>query len=138
MRRLVVDTSALAALFFPEPLSGYVEKAVEQCGECHAVEYAPYEFANVVRKRVARRELRLDEAEEVLTKAFELLSTFTIHGGLAREAFQEAVKLDITVYDAALVAVARKVRGKILTTDMKLANSLRARGLGHLVAAPQQ
>ncbi|MEZ0249155.1 MAG: type II toxin-antitoxin system VapC family toxin [Thermoproteus sp.] len=134
--RLVVDASALGALYFPEPQSDYVAEALGGCGECHSVDLIYYEFANVVGKRVVLGELEAGVGRRVVEEAYRLLSTFVMHRAedLILDAYGLALDLGITVYDGAYVAAARRAGAKLLTTDNKLISALRNRGLSSLVA----
>ncbi|MEM1598224.1 MAG: type II toxin-antitoxin system VapC family toxin [Pyrobaculum sp.] len=133
--KLVVDASALGALYFPEPQSDFVAEAVGRCAECHSVDLVYYEFTNVVRKRAALGEIDAETGRRILEEAYQLLSTFVIHRGedLALDAYGLALDLGITVYDGAYVAAARRSGARLLTTDKKLASALRNRGLGFLI-----
>ncbi|TRM83708.1 PIN domain nuclease, partial [Sulfolobus sp. F3] len=60
--RIVVDTSALVALYIPEKLSKYIREEMEKNEEYHFLDLIYYEFTNVIRKRVARGEISNDKA----------------------------------------------------------------------------
>lgn len=136
--RLVVDTSALAALYIPEPLSQFAREAVEEAEELHFLDLAYYEFANVLRKRAARGEIPQERAGEILQAGLELISLSKIHRAeeLIDEAFRLALRHNITVYDAALIAAAGKAGGRILTLDMALLRAVRNTELGGLFLQP--
>ncbi|AOL15512.1 twitching motility protein PilT [Sulfolobus sp. A20] len=125
--RIVVDTSALVALYIPEKLSKYIREEMEKNEEYHFLDLIYYEFTNVIRKRVARGEISNDKAMEILKNGYELISNSTVHEGkeVIMEAYEMGLKYSITVYDASLIALANKINGKILTTDLKLLNSLK-------------
>ncbi|QKR00290.1 type II toxin-antitoxin system VapC family toxin [Metallosphaera tengchongensis] len=125
--RTVVDTSALVALHIPEKLSEYIRDQIEKSEEYHFLDLIYYEFTNVIRKRVARGEISEREAKEILKNGYELISNSTVHEGkeVIIEAYEMGLKYSITVYDASLVALANKINGKVLTTDLKLLSSLK-------------
>lgn len=136
--RLVVDTSALAALYIPEQLSGFVRGSIEEGQELHFLDLAYYELANVLRKRVARGELAPAKAEEILKEGFELLSISVVHRAeeVVAEAYGIALRHNITVYDAALIAVAEKIGGRVLTADLALLRAVRDTPLRDLFQWP--
>ncbi len=125
--RIVVDTSALVALYIPEKLSKYIRDEMEKNEEYHFLDLIFYEFTNVIRKRVARGEISNEKAMEILKNGYELISSSVVHEGkeVIMEAYEMGLKYSITVYDASLIALANKINGKIITTDLKLLNSLR-------------
>ncbi|MFB6490748.1 MAG: type II toxin-antitoxin system VapC family toxin [Thermoproteus sp. AZ2] len=136
--RLVVDTSALAALYIPEQLSGFIRRTIEESRELHFLDLAYYEFANVLRKRVGRGELGPAKAEEILREGLELLSISVVHRAeeVVAEAYNIALSHNITVYDAALIAVAEKIGGKVLTADLALLRAVRGTPLSDLFQWP--
>ncbi|MGC9106425.1 MAG: type II toxin-antitoxin system VapC family toxin [Thermoprotei archaeon] len=119
---MIVDSSAVLSLFFKENFSDFVRRKVEEADEVRALDLAYYEVANAIRKRVARGEIDETDATKVFEKAVELLSSFeTVKvEGVIKGAFDLALKLGLTVYDAALIAAAMSLNDLVLTVDVKL------------------
>ncbi|MDT7875191.1 PIN domain nuclease [Sulfolobus sp. SCGC AB-777_L09] len=118
----IIDTSALFALYVPEKLSDFVRKEIENVEECYFLDLIFYEFPNVIRKRVMRKELNKDEAEEILTRGLSYVNLCNVVSGkeLIRSAYEISLKYGLTTYDASLIALAKKVNDVILTVDEKL------------------
>ncbi len=124
--RLVVDASAIAALYIPEEGSELVEKALGQARFLHTLDLAAYEVANVVWKHTRRGLLRQDEAAELVEEALRFLKTLEVHtyAEVLKDALRLALKHGITIYDAAYAALAEKIGGRLLTLDRQLAEKL--------------
>lgn len=124
--RLVVDASAIAALYLPEEGSEQVEKALSQARSLHTLDLAAYEVANVVWKHTRRGLLRQEEAAELVEEALRLLKTLEVHtyAEVLEDALRLALRHGITVYDAAYAALAEKIGGKLLTLDRQLAEKV--------------
>lgn len=124
--RLVVDASAIAALYIPEEGSELVEKALGQARSLHTLDLAAYEVANVVWKHARRGLLRQEEAAELVEEALRFLKTLEIHAyaEVLEDALRLAFRHGITIYDAAYAALAEKIGGKLLTLDKQLAEKI--------------
>lgn len=124
--RLVVDASAIAALYIPEEGSELVEKALGQARSLHTLDLAAYEVANVVWKHARRGLLRQEEAAELVEEALRLLKTLEIHtyAEVLEDALRLALRHGVTIYDAAYAALAEKIGGVLLTLDKQLAEKI--------------
>ena len=134
--KVVLDSSAIAALFFKEESSDKVEGVVRGCSEYHTVDQAYSEVASVAWKRVKI----YGEDEEIVRQALESAIEFidkvckVVDGrSILNQAFELAVEQGITVYDALFVALAVKLGKKLLTTDVKLYKRIRDTSLGEFV-----
>ncbi|MEM0373171.1 MAG: type II toxin-antitoxin system VapC family toxin, partial [Sulfolobales archaeon] len=63
---MIIDTSALFALYVPEKMSNFVRKEIENAEECYFLDLIFFEFPNAIRKRVVRKELSMEKGEEIL------------------------------------------------------------------------
>ncbi|AAL62596.1 conserved hypothetical protein [Pyrobaculum aerophilum str. IM2] len=126
--KLVVDASAIAALYVPEERSEQAERAVSQAQELHTLDLAAYEVANDLWKHARRGLLREDEASNMLEELWEFFKALKVHSyaEVLKDAFALALKHGVTVYDAAYVALAEKIGGKLLTLDRQLAEKFPA------------
>ena len=88
-----------------------------------------YEVANALRIGVARRRLAEEEASKALRWLLEL--GISLHGfhAIAHRAFELALEHDLTVYDAAYLALAEHQGCPLYTGDKRLAEVARRVGL---------
>lgn len=123
-RRLVLDTSALMALFVEGSHTPKADKilkeAIENKAEVLVPDLAYVECANVMWKYVRKGLCAEDRAREVLRKVVELPLSSVPTRALLEEAFQEATRLGITAYDAVYVVLAKKTGAPLVTGDKRL------------------
>ena len=128
---MIVDTSALIAFYVPEKLSGFVkaelEKVKEGREECRVLDLVFYEFPNAIRKRVVRGMLSEEDGREVLEAGLSFVELCEVANGreLAREAYELGLKYSLSVYDASLIALARRLNDVILTADERLLRAVK-------------
>lgn len=128
--RAVVDTSVAVKLFVPEVLaheahSVFAHLSDQPGGELIVPEFFYIECANVFWKWVSRFKYSVARAREHLEdlQSFDLRVIPTPF--LASQAYEIAVSLGITAYDACFAAAAATERVPLITADAKLAKSLR-------------
>ena len=134
--KIVLDSSAVVALFFREEASDRAEEVVGKYSERYTVSQVYSEVANAAWKRVRF----YGEDEELVRQALDSAIEF-VDGVCevvdARElldrAFDLSLELGITVYDALFVALAAKLNTKLVTTDAKLVEKLRGTKLESLI-----
>ena len=119
---IIVDSSAIIALYFPEKYSEEVSKILEKEADVHTLDLSFYEVTNAIRKRVIRKEISVEDAKEVYKKVKDLFMSLKIHrvDEVIDDAFELALKYSISVYDSSFVQLAIKYNGKLLTTDERL------------------
>lgn len=84
-----------------------------------------FEFANAIRKYLVRGILNREIADEILAEIGKIPIEYKVMTWEnVEEAFNYAVKKNITVYDAIYVILAKKLAGKFVTADTKLCSSL--------------
>ncbi|AEA12195.1 hypothetical protein TUZN_0705 [Thermoproteus uzoniensis 768-20] len=120
---IAADASAIAALFLPEDKSAVIEKLFGQAEAIHTLDLAAYEVLNAVWKYARRGVIGRRLAEEIETELLDLLRTLYIHRyeEVLPDALKLALEKDVTVYDAAYVALAQKLGAPLLTLDRRLA-----------------
>ena len=138
-KSVVVDSSALFALFFPEEYSEWVEEKVREYVELHTLELAFLETSNAAWKRIAlfgQPQSRVLENLNMLHRFME--DVCIIHRDLdhLHRALELSIELRITVYDALFLALAEKQKTKLLTIDRKLVETLKHVGEQHRVISP--
>ncbi len=127
-----VDASLLVKLAVPEEDSDKAENVWRTWQNDQVKVYAPglvlYEFVSVIRKRVRRELMTIEEAEfsidQLLALPLSLVNSVDLH----KTAYRVAVELDIaSVYDAHYVALAMAMDCELWTADEKLYNMARER-----------
>ena len=130
---MIIDTSALISLYIPEKLSEFVRRKIDEkintvaSHTFYFIDLIYYEFPNVIRKRVVRGEISTALGKEILKKGLEFvqLNKVVEDGEIAEYAYDLSLRYNLTVYDASLIALAIKVKDKVLTTDEKLLNNMK-------------
>ena len=122
---IVVDTSALGSMFFSEKYGELVEEFIRNEDKVLTLDLVYYEFSNAIRKRISRKELSVEKSREIFEDFKELMSGFEIHfySEVIDDAFDLAIKNNITVFDASFVVLAIKNNCRLLTTDLRLFNN---------------
>lgn len=125
--RLVLDCSAVMALFVQESYTPQAEKILQDAFRNKTELLVPdltfVECANVMWKYVRKGLSQVDKAQEVLRRVSELPLSSVPTRALFDEALGAAVKLGITAYDAVYVVLARKTGSDFITGDKRLKRS---------------
>lgn len=124
MSAYVLDASVIAALYVDEPLSEVAERALAaieaERAETHAPELLLYEVASALWKRTRRgelsTELALERLQDLAAVEIELHPAYE----LAPQALSLALAHDVTVYDAAYLALAVRLGATVVTADTRL------------------
>ena len=126
----VIDASVLVAYALREDGWVGVEGLLRE--RPHSIELLPVEAANAVLMALRKRRISEKEAEEALRIVHELSETgFTLvsHLPLLLSAWEIAQQHEITVCDAAYLALARRERTAIVSRDSAQVRVARALGL---------
>jgi len=126
--KALLDSGIISALFFKEEISERVEKIVETYEDLITVDLAIPELANVAWKRVQffkepkeTIEVNLRKGIEFIVRACDVISSREIY----ERAFEIAIRMEITVYDALFLAAAEKEGADFITSDSKLVEKLK-------------
>ncbi|RLG49604.1 MAG: PIN domain-containing protein, partial [Thermoproteota archaeon] len=126
--KALLDTGIISALFFKEEISERVEKIVETYEDLITVDLAIPELTNVAWKRVQffkeskeTIEVNLRKGIEFIVRACDVISSCEI----CEKAFEIAIRMKITVYDALFLAAAEKEGADFITSDSKLVEKLK-------------
>ncbi len=133
--RLVVDASVVVKWVIPEE---YTEQAVllrddhlDGRVEAHAPDLLLLEAASALRKYVLRGILDARRALRALQLLAEAgVSLRPVDGELALEALRLSLQLGVTPYDAAYIALARRLRAPLYTADDRLVSNPAVASLG--------
>ena len=126
--RCVLDVSVSTKQFIDDPLSPKVDRLLDFLGYPQTEIFVPdlfyVESTNTLWKYVRAEILTPVEVQANLVslKALSLRIVSTVE--LIEDAFPIAVNFDISAYDAAYVALSRRVNAPLLTLDKKLIKAL--------------
>lgn len=122
---IVVDSSVVAALVTPEQYSDWASKKLSEYNDFHALDLNYYEVANAIKYKKSDR-FDAKDTLKAFNQATEILDLYAVHNfsEVINNAVAIAIELNITVYDAAFVALAQKLNAKLLTLDQKLVKKL--------------
>jgi predicted nucleic acid-binding protein len=84
-----------------------------------------YETANVIHIAVQRKRITEDEGKNIINDMLEIKTTLVDSGELIRDAYRNARKYNISVYDAHYLGVAKEHGMILYTADRKLYNSVK-------------
>jgi predicted nucleic acid-binding protein len=120
---IILDSSAVSALFFRDPYSDRVEAALKKFDGFVTLDLAFVEVGNVAWKRTslfkedyATNSKALSAATEFIVSACRVIESRE----MLPEALEVAVKHGIPIYDALFLALASGTGTRLLTTDEKL------------------
>jgi len=130
--QVVVDSNVLVKWFIPEDFHENAKALLRDhlLGRVTAVapRYALLEFANTVRKYVARRILSSDLAQRAFSLLVESSPRLVDESpDLVRRALNYAMENGVTVYDAYYIVIARELNTTAYTADERLLRRLRGR-----------
>lgn len=129
MSLLVVDASVVVKWFAPEIHSDEAAALLESGHQFLAPEYVFAEAANAFWKKVRRQELEPETALEILRIIPTLPLRTTDSATLLQAAFEIAVRLNRTVYDALYLALAVRERARLVTDDRRFHTAVQASAL---------
>lgn len=112
----VIDASALSAVIFGEPGAERIAQEISRYAWAVTTSLLEFEVRNVGLVKARRGEISFDEAKQALRAAgYPLTRPFDFD-----EAFQLAANLDLTLYDAAYLQLAKELEVALLTLDTQL------------------
>jgi predicted nucleic acid-binding protein len=122
---IVVDSSVVAALVTPEQYSDWASKKLSEYNDFHALDLNYYEVANAIKYKKSDR-FDAKDTLKAFNQATEILDLYAVHNfsEVINNALAIAIELNITVYDAAFLALAQKLNAKLLTLDQKLVKKI--------------
>jgi len=128
---LVVDASAIAEMLLGTAKGRRVATAIGTDHSLHAPELLSLEVASVLRSLVRMDQLDVAEAEQVIADLGSLGVEYYEHLAFLPRVW--ALRDNLTVYDAAYVALAEVLNVPLLTCDAKLARGPGHRAVIHMV-----
>jgi len=138
-KSIVVDSSVLFALFFPEEYSEWSEEIIKEYDELHVPELVFLETSNAAWKRI----IIFKQPSNIVLKNLRLLHKFisdtcVIHRNIdyPQRTVELSIKLETTIYDSLFLAIAEKYKTKVLTIDRKLVETLKRKKEEYRVVSP--
>lgn len=138
-KNIVVDSSVLFALFFPEEYSEWSEEMIKEYDELHVPELVFLETSSAAWKRI----IAFKQSRDTVLRNLKLLHKFisdvcVVHRDVdyLQRAIELSIELGVTVYDSIFLAIAEEYETKVLTIDRKLVETLKQKGEGHRVVSP--
>lgn len=125
MTRVVVDTSALAALVFQEPEGDGVRRRLDGAA-VFAPELLRYELANTAWKKIRRQPAEAAKILTALSIALDEKSGLVWQNVDARDAVLLAYATGTTAYDASYLWLAASLGADLVTLDDRLARAVDA------------
>jgi predicted nucleic acid-binding protein len=123
---IVADASAIAEVLLVRPQAGAVRIALEPHPELHVPEHFHVELLSVLRRYAIRRELSERRASEALAALADLRTLTYPVIALAQEIWD--LRAQLTAYDAAYLALARRLDIGLVTLDSGLAKAAAKEG----------
>jgi predicted nucleic acid-binding protein len=136
---IVVDTSVAVKWYVPEPRSEHAVRLLNRGDDLTAPDSILIEVASVLWKKVTRTELPPDDAVQILEtfRDNSPIRMFPI-GALVRPAFDIAIRLRCSPYDALFLALAIAESAEFVTDDERFVTILRGTGLESFVRSLRQ
>jgi predicted nucleic acid-binding protein len=124
MSRFVIDASVGIKWFIPEVHSDIARKILYAGNELHTSEFFFIECANILWKKVQRKEIANSDVSTILDELVKLpLNIHRITPNLPL-ALQIALETGRTAYDSLYIALAKQIDGIMLTADERLVNAV--------------
>lgn len=117
---IVLDSSAAVEALRGTDESRAIQDMLKSDEEVVSCELFRAEIASVMRKFTRTEGIDITEANLRFSDAIDLVNRFYPLEGLQAEALAESIRLDHSVYDMFYFVLARRTRGALFTTDMKL------------------
>lgn len=125
MKIIVLDTSAIIRLYVPDgPLPDGLEGHITSAWRGETVLFAPEsalaESVQVLWKKEQAGYLNSSEVNEILLSILELPIEIVGHYDLLPDAMLLARRHSLTIYESLFLALARKKRARLITSDQRL------------------
>ncbi|MFI4985338.1 MAG: type II toxin-antitoxin system VapC family toxin [Solirubrobacterales bacterium] len=118
---IVTDASAIAELLLARPAAAKIRVALSQHPELHVPEHFHVELLSVLRRYAIRGELSQRRAAEALAALADLRAVRYPVSELAEAVWD--LRFELTAYDAAYLALARRLDVGLVTLDEGLAKA---------------
>ncbi len=135
----IVDSSVIVALVTPEKYSEWAAKKLQNYEYFHVLDLNFYEVANAIEHKVPDG-LDAKDAALAFKRAEKMMNLYAVHSypEVITDTLKKALEMKITVYDAAFLSLADKLKIPFLTLDIKLAKSLEGTRYKELTEYPNK
>lgn len=130
---LIVDASVAVKWLVDEPDRLAARSLLDRNEQLQAPDFVFVEVANVLWKKVSRRELTAEQAAEGVDSLPRLFEVVVPSSLVLGRALQMAIELNHPVYDCLYLACAERAGADLVTTDSRLATRARS-GSRHIRA----
>ncbi len=137
----VLDSTVVLALLTPDDGSDWADKLVRELLDVYVLDITPYEVYNALIKKFRLGELSESELDRAKEMADSLIyKTFQVREfkEIKARAFQIARRVNISVYDAAYLALAERLRVYFYTLDHKLREKLSGTKYYKITMVPEE
>jgi predicted nucleic acid-binding protein len=115
---VLVDTNIVAYLMIEGDRTAAAQKLFERDRDWCSEAFAMVEFSNILATYTRTKALTQAQGVRLLTEAHTLMST--LHNIANMQALQTAIEHRISAYDARFISLAKHLKQKLVTEDMKL------------------
>jgi predicted nucleic acid-binding protein len=115
---VIVDTNVLAYLLIEGDQTDKAQQLYRQDGDWSSEAFVMVEFSNVLATYVRAGALPKAQGTALLTEAMNLLTT--LHNVTNQDALDNAMRYEISAYDARFISVAQRLKTKLVTEDARL------------------
>ncbi len=137
----VLDSTVVLALLIPDDESDWADKLVRELLDVYVLDITPYEVYNALLRKFRLGEL----SEKELDRAREMADSLIYRTFQVREfkevkarAFQIARRVNISVYDAAYLALAERLKVYFYTLDHRLREKLSGTKYYKITMVPEE
>jgi predicted nucleic acid-binding protein len=131
--KIVVDASVAIGWYLDEDYAAEALALYRSQPEIHVPDFFYQEVANVFWKRARRGEIQRSDVDDWLDHLLSASMKTHQSRGLVQTAWNFAIGIGMTVYDAAYLAVARLENCAVVTADRALFRDARTAGYRDLV-----
>ena len=115
---VLVDTNILAYLMIEGDRTAAAQKLFERDSDWCSEAFAMVEFSNILTTYIRTKALTQAQGVRLLTEAQTLMST--LHNIANMQALETATEYEISAYDARFISLAKHLKLRLVTEDIKL------------------
>ena len=115
---MLVDTNIIAYLMIRGDRTAAAQQLYERDSDWCSEAFVMVEFSNVIATYVRTRALSQAQGTKLLAESQAHLST--LHSVVNTQALESAMQFGISAYDARFISLAKQLKMKLITEDVKL------------------
>jgi predicted nucleic acid-binding protein len=123
---LVIDASVAIKWVVMESGHSFARELLDGRDELHAPDLVLVETANVLWKKMRRKEINFDHASAAIDALPRLFDSLSAPGPLLARAMELSAEMDHPIYDCLYLACAENLRATFVTADDRLVAKVRA------------